>query len=142
MKTFKWHRSLPALLAAVVVLAFGTVSAQPAEAATRASATAQGGTFRGTIYERDSSSGWDRITISGTVRSTSLFPATLEVRSQTQMWGSSKIHLAGVFPEQTTSGSKKVTLRASKNPDQKAARLIYRVCSETCSTWQKTPWLW
>lgn len=134
------------LLMSVVALTgiLSVASPVTADAATKASATAPGATFRGTIYQ--GFNGGATTTISGTLTDTHRtngHPAALQVRSQKYLWGDGRLHTSGItYQAKTTTKKYGVGPRTHAHSSAvKSYRLQYRVCSHThCSSWQSTKW--
>ncbi|MCW4601873.1 hypothetical protein ACWDHH_06825 [Janibacter hoylei] len=133
--------SLTSVLAAASVI--GLASAGPASAATPMSATVYGATVRGNIYTGDMHGGRS-VTFSGVLKDTARtngYPAKLYVQFDVLRHGSSTIYKAfeGSATWSTTT-SRRVGLGVTPSNSARKARVKYRVCSRTCSSWQTSPW--
>ncbi|WP_188668832.1 hypothetical protein [Tersicoccus solisilvae] len=129
-------------VAATLILGLGitAMGATPAQAATTASATTDGGYFRGTIYHQEYYYGNDSWSISGRLTDTAGNgrPVELQVRYQwilkSGMVQTSKVKVID------STGTTKSVYASAATPDVATWRLQYRVCAPTCSTWQYTSW--
>lgn len=140
MKTFRIASVTSALAAASVI---GLVGASPASAATSMSATVYGATVRGSVYS-GYTGGQKAVTFSAVVndtRRTNGYPAKLHVRGQVIEDGSTQVRPAFTgYAEFRTTTSERASLGILGGGKVRKARLKYRVCSRTCSTWRTTPW--
>ncbi|MGO4131390.1 hypothetical protein AB4028_02260 [Janibacter sp. RAF20_2_2] len=134
--------SLTSVIAAASVI--GLATAGPASAATSMSATVYGATVRGKIYT-GYAYGNKAVTYSAVLNDTRRsngYRAELQVRGYVKHAGTSKIELVPFGGPATHSTTSSVRIRSGIYPTGSAtkARLKYRVCSRTCSTWQTSPW--
>ena len=134
--------SLTSVIAAASVI--GLASASPASAATPMSATVYGATVRGNIYT-GYAYGNKAVTFSAVLNDTRRsngYRAELHVRGYVMRAGTSKVEQVPSTGSAIHSTSTSTRLRAGIYPTGSAtkARLKYRVCSRTCSSWQTSPW--